>query len=169
MYTDEMIISKYNRLTRLLIENNITITTMESATSGMIASLITDTEGASSIFRGALVTYSNEYKVRHGVPAEIIEHYSVYSRETAEAMAKAGRCNFNTDIGIGITGTFGNYDPNNMEASKPGEVYIGLDIQGVIISQCIRLDRMDTRHEYKLAVADKLYELLICELEKIIE
>ena len=60
MYQEEMIISKYNRLTELLIRSNITVTTMESATSGMIASLITDMEGASAIFKGALAAYSNE-------------------------------------------------------------------------------------------------------------
>ncbi|MEI3375806.1 MAG: CinA family protein [Coprococcus catus] len=40
-------------LLKLLIEKKITITTMESATSGLIASLITDTEGSSAEFRGA--------------------------------------------------------------------------------------------------------------------
>ena len=35
---------------------------MESCTSGQIASLITDSEGSSAIFKGALITYSNEFK-----------------------------------------------------------------------------------------------------------
>ena len=44
---------EYNALTNALIEKNITITTMESCTAGLIASLITDTEGSSAILRGA--------------------------------------------------------------------------------------------------------------------
>lgn len=67
----------------------MTITTMESATSGQIASLITDTEGSSAILKGAFITYCNEAKIMQGVPAEILDKYTVYSKETAEAMAKA--------------------------------------------------------------------------------
>ena len=42
---------------KTLIEKQITISTMESCTSGLIASMITDTEGASAIFPGGYVTY----------------------------------------------------------------------------------------------------------------
>ena len=45
-----------------LIASHTTISTMESCTSGLIASLITDTEGASAIFPGGYVTYLNETK-----------------------------------------------------------------------------------------------------------
>ena len=46
-----------------LIAGRKTISTMESCTSGLIASMITDTEGASAIFPGGYVTYLNETKV----------------------------------------------------------------------------------------------------------
>ena len=46
-----------------LIEKNITITCMESCTSGLVASMITDTAGASAIFRGSLITYANDTKI----------------------------------------------------------------------------------------------------------
>ena len=79
----------------------MTITTMESATSGQIASLITDTEGSSAVLKGAFVTYCNEAKIMQGVPAEIIDKYTVYSTQTAEAMAKACTAVYQADIGIG--------------------------------------------------------------------
>ena len=110
---------KYEALTRLLIQKNRTITTMESCTSGQIASLITDTEGSSAIIKGAFVTYSNEAKIMQGVPEEIIQKYGVYSLETAEEMAKACRNTYKADYGVGVTGSFGNVDPNN-EDSVPG-------------------------------------------------
>ena len=66
------------KLTKLLIERGMTITTMESATSGQIASLITDTEGSSAVLKEAFVTYCNEAKIMQGVPAEILEKYTVY-------------------------------------------------------------------------------------------
>ena len=56
-----------NRVTKLLIEKNMTISFMESCTSGLLASMLTDTEGASGIFKGSLVTYSNQMKIATGV------------------------------------------------------------------------------------------------------
>ena len=116
---------KYADLTKRLIAEGITITTMESCTSGQIASLITDTEGASAVLKGAFITYSNEAKIAQGVPRETIEKYGVYSAETAVAMAKACRDVMHADIGIGVTSSFGNVDPNN-EDSLPGEVYFAI-------------------------------------------
>ena len=54
--------------------------------------------------KGAFVTYSNEAKIRQGVPAQTISRYSVYSRETAAEMAKACAEAYGADIGIGVTG-----------------------------------------------------------------
>ena len=84
-YDEKEIREDYRKLTKLLIEKKMTITTMES---GQIASLITDTEGSSAVLKGAFVTYCNEAKIMQGVPAEIIDKYTVYSTQTAEAMAK---------------------------------------------------------------------------------
>lgn len=105
-----------------LIKSNRTISTMESCTSGLIASMITDTEGTSGIFPGGYVTYLNETKVKAGVDASVIEKYGVYSAECAEAMARTVQKNLETDIAIGITGTTGNVDPNNAD-SVQGEVF----------------------------------------------
>ena len=52
-----------DNIIKKLIDTHTTVSTMESCTSGMIASTITDTEGASAIFPGGYVTYLNETKV----------------------------------------------------------------------------------------------------------
>lgn len=96
-----------------LIEKNLTIATMESCTGGGIASEITSISGASAIIRESFVTYCNEAKIKHGVPAEVIEKYTVYSKETAIEMAKAAKKEADSDIAIGITGQLGRIDPNN--------------------------------------------------------
>ena len=128
-YNESQIRAHYRALTELLIEKKLTITTMESATSGQIASLITDTEGSSAVLKGAFITYSNEAKIQQGVPAEIIDRYSVYSTQTAEAMAIACMRAYHADIGIGVTGTMGNVDPANPEASVPGQVYFAIAVR----------------------------------------
>ena len=152
---------KFHRLTRLLIERNLMITTMESATSGQIASLITDTEGSSAIFKGSFVTYCNEAKIRMGVPEDIIRTYSVYSAQTAEAMAERCAAFYNADIGIGVTGTMGNIDPANADDSIPGYVYIAVYFRGAITSHTVKIEPQRSRLLYKLAAADKIADTLL--------
>lgn len=160
-YEEGKVRADYRTLTKLLIEKNLMITTMESATSGQIASLITDTEGASAIMKGAYVTYSNEAKIKSGVPAETIDTYTVYSRETAQAMAKACRESFGANIGIGVTGTMGNVDPANPENSVPGNVYFAIDLDGKITDYHILLEAQPGRLMYKLAVAQEVVDVLL--------
>ena len=72
-YIESDIRNNYRALTKCLIEKHLSITTMESATSGQIASLITDTEGASAILKGAFITYSNEAKIMQKLILPILE------------------------------------------------------------------------------------------------
>ena len=150
--------------TKLLIEKGLTITTMESCTSGLIASMITDTEGASAIMKGAFVTYSNEAKIANGVPGGIIDTYGVYSRETALEMARACKQFYKADIGIGITGTTGNLDPNNND-SKQGIIHLAINCPNNTYAYVIEIDtdgksRNEIKQEIAVIVFDKLYELL---------
>ncbi len=160
-YNESEIRDNYSRLTRLLIERHLTITTMESATAGQIASLITDTEGSSAVLKGAFVTYCNEAKIMQGVPAEIIEKYTVYSKETAAAMAQACARVYGADIGIGVTGTMGNVDPSNEAASMPGQVYFAISFAGKVRAFHIEIASQPTRLMYKLAVAQEVYVELV--------
>ncbi|MDO4489810.1 MAG: nicotinamide-nucleotide amidohydrolase family protein [Lachnospiraceae bacterium] len=150
----------YRELTKTLIEKEKQITTMESATSGQIASLITDTEGSSAIMKGACITYSNEAKILQGVPEETIQSFGVYSRETARAMAEAARRIYQADLAIGITGTMGNVDPVNAD-SVPGQVYFALDLQGKVTDYYRELPSQDSRYGYKLLVAKEIVEVLL--------
>ena len=149
-----------DNIIKKLIDTHTTVSTMESCTSGMIASTITDTEGASAIFPGGYVTYLNETKIFIGVEEEIIRKYGVYSKECAEEMPRTVQEKMHTDIAIGITGTTGNIDPNNAD-SMQGVVYF-----------CIRVkDKENTfevhaevagmnRHEIKQMYTDMVFEKL---------
>ena len=148
-------------ITKKLIEKGETITTMESCTSGLIASLITDTEGASAVLKGAFVTYSNIGKIMQGVPKETIEKYSVYSNETAVAMAEACRKTYASDYGIGVTGTMGNVDPANASASVPGRVFFAISREEGTEVFYRELAPMPSRYEYKLAVAKEIAKELL--------
>ncbi len=116
-------------LTQYLIDNNLEIATMESCTSGLVASNITDYEGSSAVMKGSYISYSNEVKIMFGVPSHIIDTYGVYSAETVIEMAKAAKNTFKSDIGIGVTGSFSNVDPNNAD-SVAGEIYFQINQTG---------------------------------------
>ncbi|MBR2766294.1 MAG: CinA family protein [Blautia sp.] len=152
----------YAKLTHRLIDCAMTITTMESCTGGLIASLLTDTEGSSAVVRGAFVTYSNEAKIRLGVQEQTILAHGVYSPETAREMAEVCRRYYQADIGLGVTGTTGNTDPANAD-SVPGQVWFAIDFKGHMEDYHITLKTMGSRFECKLeivkAVAEKLLEL----------
>ncbi|MCR4955160.1 MAG: CinA family protein [Lachnospiraceae bacterium] len=157
---DGLVREHYRDLTKALIQKGLTISTMESCTAGQIASLITDTEGASAVFKGGFVTYNNQAKIQQGVDRKVIEQYSVYSKETAMEMAKACRDTYETDYGIGVTGTLGNCDPNNQEDSRTGEVYFAIATKNGIKGFSAVVPKKESRLEYKLCVADGIYEKL---------
>ena len=159
-FSEASVREKYNRLTRKLIEKGKTITFMESCTAGQLSSLVTDTEGSSAVLKGAFVTYSNEAKIRQGVPGEVIEKYGVYSPETAGEMAKACRAAYGADIGVGITGSFGNVDPAN-EDSEPGEVYYAIETDRGLISGHSTVPLQPSRLAYKLYMADILADRIM--------
>ena len=151
-------------VTGLLIENNLTISTMESCTSGLIASLITDTEGASAIFPGSMVTYSNEAKISAGVPAEVISSCGVYSKECSLAMAKAARSHFQTKIAIGVTGNTGNVDPNNTDGI-PGIMYYTIlfddrEVTEIFSLDCEGLSRSEIKRIYAGEILQCLHRLI---------
>lgn len=114
-------------LIKKLSEKNLTLGSVESMTGGIFASNLTDVSGASKVFKGSIVTYSNEVKQNVvGVDKETIRRHSVVSAPVAEEMAKKGQKLLNVDICISVTGNAGpTCEPGE---EKVGSVYIGLAI-----------------------------------------
>ena len=100
-------------LVDLLIKKKKTIATMESCTGGGVSNAITNIEGASEILKFSAVTYSNEYKIKMGVSEEVIDKYSVYSKECSIEMSKNISEFSGSDFGVGITGKLNRVDINN--------------------------------------------------------
>ena len=104
---------------------NKTVAFAESCTGGLTAKRLTDIPGASAVFRGGFVTYTNEAKSELlGIAPALIEEKGSVSREVALEMARAAKEKLGADIGIGITGVAG---PESDEKGNPvGTVFIGL-------------------------------------------
>lgn len=113
------------KLVEKLITENKTISTMESCTGGGLANAITNIAGASEILKFSAITYSNEYKIKMGVNKNIIEKYSVYSRETAMEMSRKISDFTSSTYGVGITRKLCRSDINNL-TGKDNLVYISI-------------------------------------------
>lgn len=96
-----------------LTKMNKTISTMESATGGYLASSITNIDGSSLVFKFGAVTYSNEFKIKMGVDEKVIAKYSVYSMETSHEMSKKITEFTGSNYGVGVTGKINRVDPFN--------------------------------------------------------
>ncbi len=101
------------RVIKKLIDENKTVSTMESCTGGGIANAITNIPDASRVIKFSAVTYSNEYKIKMGVDKNVIEKYTVYSIEVANLMAKTISMYTNSNYGVGVTGKLKKQDENN--------------------------------------------------------
>jgi nicotinamide-nucleotide amidase len=85
-----------------------TLGTAESATGGMVASRITAVPGASRVYHGSVVTYTNALKESLlGVDPALIAEHGVVSEPVAEAMAEGARSLLRVDVAVGITGSAG--------------------------------------------------------------
>jgi len=116
---------KLDKIVKMLKEKNKYVSTMESCTGGGLVNAITNIPGASEILKFSAVTYSNEFKIKMGVPKETIDTYSVYSMETAIDMSKKISEFTNSNYGIGITGKLNRADINNL-AGDDNMVYFSI-------------------------------------------
>ena len=101
----------------------LTLATAESCTGGMVAERITSVSGASDVYVGSVVSYSDSLK-QHllGVPAELLERHGAVSAEAAAAMASGARMRLGSDVAVAVTGIAG---PAGGTSEKPvGLVYL---------------------------------------------
>ncbi|MGD6962780.1 competence/damage-inducible protein A [Fictibacillus phosphorivorans] len=121
----------------LLLNNQLTIASAESLTGGLFSKIITDFPGASAVYQGGVVVYSNALKQSMlKVPHNLITDHGVVSSECAEWMAEEIRKQSKTDIGISFTGVAG---PDAQEDKPAGTVFIGISIGNQTYSYSIKL------------------------------
>ena len=140
---------------KLLIEKNISVSTAESCTGGLVASKLVSYPGISSVFIEGAVCYANDAKVRRlGVRAETLGKYGAVSEETAREMAEGICSQSGSELGISTTGIAG---PDGGTAEKPvGLVYIGISLLGkTTVTRCrFAGDRTRIRERAALTALD---------------
>ena len=108
---------------KLLKKHELTLTTAESCTGGLLAGTLVGVPGVSEVFREGFVTYSNKAKRKLlDVSKSTLKKYGAVSAQTAKEMAKGGVFATDADICVAITGLAG---PDGATPEKPiGLVYI---------------------------------------------
>lgn len=138
------------RLVAALLSKGLRLSTAESCTAGMIASLIADVPGASAVLQGGAVTYTDAIKRRVlGVGERTLEMHSAVSLECACELAEGSKRVFDSDVAVSATGYAG---PGGGTIADPvGTVYIGC--ASALGCQAWRLDLSGTRAEVRRMAA----------------
>ena len=138
-----------------------TLGSVESFTGGLFAREITRVPGASKVFKGSLVTYATQEKIRIlGISPSLIDRVGVVSQEVAGEMAGHGKALLDVDYCISFTGNAG---PDAMEGKPVGEIYIA--VAAYEMCQVYRYQLSGTREEIQNQAIELGYQHLKLLLE----
>lgn len=123
---------EYIKLITALKEQSLTIATAESCTGGLIAKLITDIAGASQVFIGGIICYSNEMKMKWlGVKQQTLDQHGAVSHDTVAELLDGILKQTGADCAIAVSGIAG---PTGGTPEKPiGTVFIGVALSDQIL------------------------------------
>lgn len=142
------------KLVDLLTKEKLTIGSVESFTGGLFGKTITDVSGASEVYKGGIVCYSDEMKEKFiGVNPETIKEYGVVSWAVAQEMAIKGLEVLGVDICVSFTGNAG---PSVCsEGTDVGECYMGIAYNGQVWQIPLRLPDLD-REQIRQVCVDSI-------------
>ncbi len=145
-----------------LYDTGKTIGTAESCTGGRIAEAIIATPGASSYFKGGIVSYTNEVKENLlGVDHQLLEEKTAVCEEVAVAMVKGAIKTLGVDYAVASTGTAG---PTGGTKEIPvGTIWIACGSADEVVT--LKLEE-DYGRDINLAIAtSKALQMLLQFLE----
>lgn len=137
IYTTSEEVTLEEAIVDMLKEKNLTLTTAESCTAGLLAGRIMNAAGASQVYKEGYITYSNEAKERLvGVSRGTLESHGAVSHETAAEMAEGAARAAGADVSVSVTGIAG---PDGGTKEKPvGLVYVGCCVKGKVRTEEFR-------------------------------
>lgn len=129
IYATEGEVSLEKAVVDLLLANDLTVSTIESCTGGLLAGRLINIPGVSEVFKSGYITYSNKAKRKVvGVKKSTLHKYSAVSEQVAYEMATGSAILTKADVTVSVTGIAG---PDGGTQEKPvGLVYIGCCVRG---------------------------------------
>ena len=123
---------------KYLREKKLTISFAESITGGRLSSEITKNNGSSEVFKGSVVAYSKELKVKLlNVSLETINKYTMVSEEVNIEMIEGLKTLVNTDIYISVTGSAG---PDLEESTNEFMAYVTISYNNEYYTGMVMFD-----------------------------
>ncbi len=142
-----------------LLERGLTLSAAESCTGGLIAKCMTDLPGASKVFRGGVVSYTNGVKSGIlGVPEALLEEQGAVSEPVARAMAEGCRRVCGSDLAVSVTGVAG--PESDDRGNEVGTVYIALASDQGTICRKLSCGKGRGRERVRSAAAQNAFDML---------
>ena len=152
---------------RLLNKYELTVTTAESCTGGLLAGRLVNVPGASEVFREGYITYSNKAKRKIlGVNKATLRKHGAVSPQTAKEMAIGGVFAADADACVAVTGIAG---PDGGTKEKPvGLVYLACCLKdNVTVEECrFRGNREKIREQSVVQALDLLRRCILKSCKK---
>lgn len=148
IYSTKEKVSLEMSVVNLLEKYDLTISTAESCTGGLLAGRIINVPGVSDVFKEGFITYTNKAKRKTlGVNKSTLKKYGAVSRQTAKEMAFGAALAADSDVSVSVTGIAG---PDGGTEEKPvGLVYIGVFLKDKVYVEEFRFsgDRAGIREQ----------------------
>ena len=142
-----------------LLERGLTLSAAESCTGGLIAKRMTDLPGASKVFRGGVVSYTNGVKSGIlGVPEALLEEQGAVSEPVARVMAEGCRRVCGSDLAVSVTGVAG--PESDDRGNEVGTVYIALASDQGTICRKLSCGKGRGRERVRSAAAQNAFDML---------
>ena len=142
----------------LLTERGLHFAAAESCTGGDIARRITELPGASAVFLGGCVTYTNEAKARLlGIDPKLIEENGAVSEPVAREMAERVRALTGAEIGLGVTGLAG---PDGDGVNPVGTVFVSMAVEGQTFVRALSLGEKRTRSFIRRMAGNHAFDMM---------
>jgi nicotinamide-nucleotide amidase len=142
-----------------------TVATAESLTGGLLAATIAGVPGASVVFRGGLVTYTEYTKIAlAGVARQVLADVGPVAAPTARALAVGAHERCGATWGVGVTGVAG---PESQGGHPVGTVFVGLT--GPVDTEVMELILSGSRWDIRLAAVHHAISRLRTLVEQQVE
>ena len=145
-----------NEIFNFLDKTNKTISFAESCTGGALSSSLTLIPGASKVFLGSIVSYSNYSKQKLlNIDKSNLDKYSPVSERVAITMAENVKKQFKSDYSISVTGNAG--PSTDGQKSKVGDCFIAISSENEIF--CEKFNINQSREDFIEAVKNISFQL----------
>ena len=136
----------------------MTIGVAESITGGLLAKRLTDLPGVSRVFKGGIVSYTNEIKSGVlGVSAQLIEEHGAVSAPVAQAMAEGARKVLGVDLALSATGVAG--PDQDDRGNEVGTAFVAIATPDGCYVRALNLGNRPMRERLRTQTAHNAFDL----------